>query len=296
LKVSGFSFIRNAIRFDYPIREALLSVLPLVDELVVAVGKSDDGTLDLVSKLAPGKIRILETEWDDTLREGGRVLALETQKAYNAIEGGNWAIYIQGDEVLHENDYTTIRNAMQRYADDPKVDGLLFNYRHFYGSYDYVGASRRWYRREVRIVRPPHFVVNPHLRIFSYRDAQGFRKNENQKLRVKGIDAFVYHYGWVKPPSAQMQKQQTFNKYWHDDSWMQKNIPAAAEFDYANIDSLNRFTGAHPAVMQERIRQKNWQFDFDISRSRFTLKEKLSGAVEKLTGYRPGEYKNYKQI
>jgi len=296
LKVSGFSFIRNAIRFDYPIREALLSVLPLVDELVVAVGKSDDGTLDLVSKLAPDKIRIIETEWDDTLREGGRVLALETQKAYDAIDGGNWAIYIQGDEVLHENDYTTIRNAMQRYADDPKVDGLLFNYRHFYGSYDYVGASRRWYRREVRIVRPPRFVVNPHLRIFSYRDAQGFRKNENQKLRVKGIDAYVYHYGWVKPPSAQMQKQQTFNKYWHDDSWMQKNIPAAAEFDYANIDSLYRFTGTHPAVMQERIRQKNWQFDFDISRSRFTLKEKLSAAVEKFTGYRPGEYKNYRKI
>ncbi|MFZ5631158.1 MAG: glycosyltransferase family 2 protein [Spirochaetota bacterium] len=296
MKVTGFSFIRNAIRYDYPVRESLLSLLPIVDEIVVAVGKSDDDTLRLVQSIAPGKIRILETEWDDSLREGGRVLALETQKAYDQIEGGDWAFYIQGDEVLHEKDYPQIRSAMQKWAGDARTDGLLFDYRHFYGSYDYTGASRRWYRREVRVVRPPRFSLDPQLRIFSYRDAQGFRKNDNEKLRVRHVNAGIYHYGWVKPPAAQMQKQQTFNKYWHDDNWMKKNISSAAEFDYSNIDSLTRFTGTHPEVMHERIAHKNWQFDFDISRSRFTFKEKVSGLIERLTGYRPGEYKNYKKI
>lgn len=297
MKVTGFSFIRNAIKYDYPIREALLSLLPLVDEIVVAVGASEDETLALVSAIDPKKIRIIETQWNDSLREGGRVLADETQKAYCAIGGSpDWAFYIQGDEVLHEDDYPAIRAAMEKWANDPGTDGLLFNYRHFYGSYDYVGASRRWYRREVRIVRPPAFRLNPAIHIQSYRDAQGFRKDDNKKLRVRHIDAFVYHYGWVKPPAAQMQKQQTFNKYWHDDEWMKKNIPSAAEFDYGNIDSLTRFNGTHPAVMRERIARKNWQFDFDLSRSRYTLKEKLSTLVERLTGYRPGEYKNYRKI
>jgi hypothetical protein len=294
VKVTGFSFIRNAIRYDYPIRESLLSLLPLVDEIVVAVGKSEDATLDLVKNIAPAKIHILETEWDDSLREGGRVLALETQKAYEQIEGGDWAFYLQGDEVLHEKDYPQIRNALRQWADDADTDGLLFNYLHFYGSYDYLGASRRWYRREVRVVRPPHFTRNPQMHIFSYRDAQGFRKNHNEKLRVRQVNACIYHYGWVKPPAAQMQKQQNFNKYWHDDDWIKKNIPYATEFDYSKIDSLTRFIGTHPAVMHERIAQKNWQFDFDTRRSRFTLKEKLSAFIERLTGYRPGEYKNYK--
>lgn len=297
MKVTGFSFIRNAIKYDYPIREALLSLLPLVDEIVVAVGDSEDETLALVSAIDPKKIRIIETHWNDSLREGGRVLADETQKAYSAIAGSpDWAFYIQGDEVLHEDNYPTIRAAMEKWANDPETDGLLFNYRHFYGSYDYVGASRRWYRREVRIVRPPAFRLNPTMHIQSYRDAQGFRKDGNEKLRVRHIDACIYHYGWVKPPAAQMQKQQTFNKYWHDDQWMKKNIPSAAEFDYSNIDSLVRFTGSHPAVMRERIARKNWQFDFDLSRSRYTLKEKFSGLIESLTGYRPGEYKNYRKI
>lgn len=296
MRVTGFSFIRNAVRYDYPIRESLLSLLPLVDEIVVAVGRSADHTLKLVQGIDPQKIRIIETEWDDSLREGGRVLALETQKAYEQIAGGDWAFYIQGDEVLHEDDYPVIRAAMQRWADDATTDGLLFDYRHFYGSFDYTGASRRWYRREVRVVRPPLFALNPRLRIFSYRDAQGFRKNDNKKLRVRHVPACVYHYGWVKPPEAQMQKQQSFNKYWHDDAWIKQHISSAAEFDYSNIDSLSRFNGTHPAVMRGRIERRNWQFDFDISRSRFTLKEKISGFVERLTGYRPGEYKNYRKI
>jgi glycosyltransferase involved in cell wall biosynthesis len=294
--VTGFSFIRNARKFDYPIKESLLSLLPLVDTLVVAVGKSDDGTLELVQSIDPKKIRVIETIWDDTLREGGRVLALETQKAYDAIPGGDWAFYLQGDEVLHESDYPAIRAAMERYAHDPRVDGLLFRYQHFYGSYDYLGASRRWYRKEIRIIRPPRHALNTDRKIYSYKDAQGFRKDENQKLRVKEIDAQIYHYGWVKPPEAQMQKQQNFNKYWHDDIWMHKHIPQIDEFDYSNIDSLVRFTGTHPSVMQERISQKNWTFSFDPSRSRYTLKEKISGLIEKFTGYRPGEYKNYKRI
>lgn len=292
MKITGFSFIRNAVQYDYPIRETLESLLPVTDEIVVAVGKSDDGTLALVEKIHPQKIRIINTVWDDSLREGGRVLADETQKAYDAIKDSTWAFYLQGDEVLHERDYDTIKAAAERYADDDRVDGLLFKYMHFYGSYDYVGASRRWYRREIRIVRPPASGLGVH----SYKDAQGFRKNGNQKLRVKEIDAHIYHYGWVKPPEAQMKKQQTFNKYWHDDEWMKKNIPAAATFDYSQIDSLTRFTGTHPQVMQARIARKNWQFDFDISRSRTTFKEKLSGFVERVTGYRPGEYKNYIKI
>jgi glycosyltransferase involved in cell wall biosynthesis len=296
MKITGFSFIRNAIQYDYPIKESLESLLPIVDEIVVAVGKSDDKTLELVQKIDKKKIRILQTVWDDSKREGGRVLADETQKAYEAIKHSDWAFYLQGDEVLHEQDYPTIRAAAEKYRSDERIEGLLFKYKHFYGSYDYLGASRRWYRREIRIVRPPQFSLKPAMKIYSYKDAQGFRKDDNRKLSVKEIDAHIYHYGWVKPPEAQMQKQQTFNKYWHDDQWMKENIPSAARFDYSNIDSLARFEGSHPVVMKDRIRKKNWQFDFDISRSKYTLKEKISGFIEKFTGYRPGEYKNYKKI
>jgi glycosyltransferase involved in cell wall biosynthesis len=103
MKIAGFTFVRNAIKYDYPIIEAITSILPICDELVVAVGNSEDGTLELIQSIDSPKIKIIETIWDDSLREGGRVLAVETDKALAAISpDANWCFYIQGDEVVHE--------------------------------------------------------------------------------------------------------------------------------------------------------------------------------------------------
>jgi hypothetical protein len=290
MNVSGFTIIRNAVKYDYPIVEAIKSVLPLCDEFVVAVGNSIDNTLELVKSIDSPKIRIIETVWDESLREGGRTFALETDKAFRAISPDcDWAIYIQADEAIHEKYYPAIREAMEKYKDDRLVDGLLFHYKHFYGSYDYVGESWRWYRREIRIVRN-------NWTTFSYRDAQGFRKWPNDKLRVKLIDAFIYHYGWVKDPRAMQYKQQDWNKFYHSDQWIESNVAKAVEFDYSNVDSLELFTETHPEALLDRIAKKNWKFDYDISKRKYSLKEKFKRFVYAFTGYRIGEYKNYKII
>jgi hypothetical protein len=133
------------------------------------------------------------------------VLAQETDKAFAGVSGdSDWAFYIQGDEVVHEKYLDTIHESMQEYKDDFRVDGLLFKYLHFYGSFDYVGASSKWYKHEIRVIRNDPSI-------YSYRDAQGFRKGNNEKLVVKPVDAYVYHYGWVKEPknhANQTGKQQ----------------------------------------------------------------------------------------
>ncbi len=286
MKVVGFTFIRNAIRYDYPIVEAIRSILPLCEEVVVAVGASEDETLALIKGIDSEKIRILPTIWDDRLREGGRVLAEETNKAFAALpEDADWCVYIQGDEVLHEDGLPAIRQAMQRYRQDTKTEGLLLKYRHFYGSYDYIGDSRQWYRREVRVVRR-------HSDIQSYRDAQGFRRND-QKLRVRLVDAYIHHYGWVKHPRHQQLKQQSFNKLWHSDDWVARHVAPVDEFDYSQIDTLQSFTGTHPEVIRPRIEKMNWQFSFDPTQQRLGWKEKISRWLEQKTGYRIGEYRNY---
>jgi hypothetical protein len=163
---------------------------------------------------------------------------------------------------------------------------LLFNYLHFYGSYDYVGDSTHWYRREIRVIRN-----NPD--IFSYKDAQGFRKKPNVKLNVKHIEATIHHYGWVKEPKAMQGKQVSFNKYWHDDNWIKDHVVQADEFDYSRIDSLSKFMGTHPAVMQKRIEKMNWKFSRDMSQNKMKFKYRLKKWIEDKTGWRPSEYKNY---
>jgi glycosyltransferase involved in cell wall biosynthesis len=289
LKVCGFTIVRNAIRFDYPALESIQSLLPLVDEMLVSVGDSEDDTLALIQSIDSPKIRIIRSTWDDSLREGGRVLAEETNKALAAIGPEfDWCFYLQADEILHERWIPSLKQAMEENAGNQEVQGLLFDYLHFYGSYHYLGDSRTWYRREVRIIRNL-----PGMQ--SYRDAQGFRFL-GKKLQVKHSGAQINHYGWVKNPRFQQEKQKHFHKLWHEDEWLEKNVAQADDFDYSLIDSLRSFEGSHPAVMQERIRRCDWDFSFDVRKKKFSWKKMLLYYLEKWTGKRPFESRNYRLL
>jgi glycosyltransferase involved in cell wall biosynthesis len=289
MKISGFTIVRNALKFDYPAVESITSLLPLVDEMVVAVGNSEDDTLQLIRNIGSPKIKIVETVWDDALREGGRVLAVETDKALAAVsKDADWCFYIQADEVLHEADVPAVRQAMKKYLNRPEVEGLLFSYVHFYGSYQFVGDSRAWYRKEIRVVRP---LAGLH----SYQDAQGFRLN-NRKLNVVSVPARIHHYGWVKNPLFQQEKQKHFHRLWQDDAWVEKHVAQADAYDYEKIESLKPFSGTHPKVMAERIARLDWTFQFDTSKRKYGLKKWLLHTIESWTGIRLFEYKNYKEI
>ncbi len=296
MKISGFTFVKNAVKYDYPIVESIRSLLPLVDEMIVCAGDSTDETPGLLASINSSKIKIIHSVWDEHLREGGKVLAVETNKAKAAVApNSDWLFYLQGDEMLHEKDYEKIRKTMQQYKDELYVEGFLFRYIHFYGSYNYVGDSRRWYNHEIRIIRN-------HPAILSWKDAQGFRKN-GKKLKVKQVDADIYHYGWVKNPFLQLEKQKDFGRHWiKDDELLERHrelLKAWPEgFNYnTQVDSLKQFTGSHPAVMQERISRVDWNFDFDITKKRFSSKkDQFLYYFEKLTGKRLFTYKNYKLI
>ena len=294
MKVSGFTFVRNAVQYDYPVVESIKSILPLVDEFIVSVGDSPDGTLELIQSINSDKIKIIHSTWDMSLREGGKILAVETDKALAAVsKDSEWLFYLQADEVVHEKYLDAIKTGMLKYLDDKKVEGLLFRYLHFYGSYQYIGDSRTWYGKEVRIIRN-----NSSIR--SYRDAQGFR-NADKKLHVKEIDAFIYHYGYVKNPLSMNTKVVGIGRFWRNDEqlrqYKEKYEKKGIAFDFADIDSLDMFRGTHPEVMKKRVEGEDWNFTFDIRKKKFrSASQKLLYYVERFFGWRPFEYQNYKKI
>ena len=290
MKVSGFAIARNVVQADYPLKEAILSILPLCDEIVIAVGKSQDNTRAYIESFNIPQLRIIDTVWNDNIREGGAVLADETNKAIAEVaKDSDWLIYIQADECIHEDDLPKIRKAMEDNLDKKHVDGLLFDYLHFYGSYEFLGDSRRWYKHEIRIIRN-------NLGIKSWKDAQGFRKKDDTKITVANANGRIFHYGWVKHPKQQQIKQMQFHRLWHDDAYMQKNVNISDEFDYSNIDSLIPFEQTHPAVMKNRVDNISWKFAMNPASKKFGIKAKLLYWIEKKFGWRVGEYKNYKLV
>jgi hypothetical protein len=290
MKITGFSFIKNAVKFDFPAVEAIKSVLPICDDFVIAVGECDDGTHDLINSIDPDKIRIVPTVWNEDLREGGRTFSLETDKAFAQIpEDSDWAFYIQGDEVIHETYLDTVYENMKRYKDDPKVDGLLFKYLHFYGSYDYVGASSNWYKNEIRVIKNDPSI-------YSYKDAQGFRKGNDEKLNVKPIDACIYHYGWVREPGAMQQKRAAFVRLYREDNPIDTAALQGDRYDYEkHVRELSLFEGEHPAIMEERIARINWIFDYDITFKKRSLKDTAKHILNRFFGI-DLNYRNYKIV
>jgi glycosyltransferase involved in cell wall biosynthesis len=257
MRVSGFSIVRNGIKYFYPFIEAIKSILPLCDEFILNIGDSDDGTLDAVLALKDDKIKIIESKWDMSLRKGGKVLSIETNKALKECTG-DWCFYIQADEVLHEKYFPIVKAALENNLNKKSVEGLKFKYRHFYGSYDYYQDNYRiWYIAETRIIRRSENIV-------SWGDAMNFKHKDGTFLHVIPIDAEIYHYGWVKPPDRMSLKRIDFNKLYFTD----KEIEVFAEVPqegYTQFGHLKKFTGTHPAVMQERVSQANWDFDAKLN-------------------------------
>jgi len=267
MKVSGFTLVRNGVKYFYPFKEAILSILPLCDELIVNVGDSDDGTLSAVQSIQNDKIKIISRKWDMSLREGGKLLSIETNEALKQCKG-NWCFYIQADEVLHEKYIPSVLSSMKKYLTHNEVEGLRFRYKHFYGSYDYYQDNyRRWYIKEVRIIKN-------HRNIVSWGDAMNFRHTDTTPVKAVDIDAEIYHYGWVRPPDTLMTKRIDFHKLYHTDEVVKQL--ASSTINYDDLGNLKLFTDSHPEVMKDRISVSNWKFNAKLDEQLPELIRKLA--------------------
>ncbi|MEX0966793.1 MAG: hypothetical protein WD077_06115 [Bacteroidia bacterium] len=309
MKISGFTFGKNTVKLYYPIREAIESILPIVDEFVIALGKGDedDTTLSEIERINSDKIRIIHTEWDTKAYPDGTENAHQTDIAMKACTG-DWLFYLQADEVVHEKYLDTIRNRCRELLDNHEIEGLIFRYKHFFGDYWHFNDKHGWYPYEIRIVRNlPD--------IHSYQSAQSFRripdfdgksyrkKEGSHKLQVAKVDAEIYHYGWVRPP-ALMQKKTIALETIHKgaDATIKRYTEGPAYFDYGPLRSLLTFKDSHPKVMQEMISRFNWKEqlnykDFYVPDRRLFKHEKpkykLLNILERTIGRQLFTHKNW---
>ncbi len=279
MKISGFTFLRNAQRLQFPFAESIRSALPLVDEFVVALGPCDDGTEAALRAIGDPKVRIIPTTWNENLARNVRVkgFVYGQQKSIALFNcTGDWALYLEGDEVLHEDDLPRLRAAMERHRENPRVEALYFRYLHFYGNARTVADSPRWYRREVRAVRNDLPVWGPKGLFFSV--LTGYKRMRYP--RAAFADATIYHYGWVRP-------EEKFNEKWRG-TFRHFTDKPFEYLNYAEIDPqvLRPFTGTHPRAIQDWLPPAEGLFPAN-PRHVLTARERkhrLMMAFERLTG------------
>jgi hypothetical protein len=270
MKISGFTMVRNATRYYFPIKESILSVLPIVDEFIVALGQgdSDDKTREEIESINSDKVKIIDRVWSEKDFIDGKIFADETSFALSQCSG-DWCIYLQADEVIHENDLPVIVQNCTEHMEDTRVDGFLFNYFHFWGDYEHYLPFHGWYKNEIRIVRN-------HKNIYSYKDAQSFRKNENQKLNVLPINAHIYHYGWVRPPELMQSKRKEQDSIHHGKEKITEAYKSKpASYDYGPLGRIPIFKGSHPEVMGGYRARISWTDQLNYSRKSVLGRDKM---------------------
>jgi len=290
MKVSGFTFIRNGNRLGYPFLPAIRSLLPLCDEIIVNVPRSTDDTLASVMAIGDPKIKILETEWDENARAGGLILSHHTNLALRQCTG-DWCVYIQGDEVLHEDTIPAMRRTMESELNHSVVQGLIVDYTHFYGSYQTQTAGFGWYPQEVRVVRGGQ-------NIRSNSDAQSFRTTDGEKLNVKRSGGHYLHYGHARHPEMARQRLRDFSRLWHDDAAVEKISDRPADF-YDPDQKVKPFTGTHPAVMRDIVAAANWTYHSFNPFIRFRKKvfwNDVAYHIKNWTGVEIGVHRNFRLL
>jgi hypothetical protein len=276
MRVSGFTFLRNGSLLGYPYVESIRSALPLCDEFVVAVGEGEDDTLERLRAMDEPKLRLIETRWNEGMQDRGYVYAQQKMIAqFNC--GGVWAFYLEGDEVLHERDLDAVRGAMERRLEDRRVEALVFDYHHFYGSPDWVAVGPGWYRRAPRIIRNTIRNYSPDGLFFVVMD-----KNKRGRYpRAALAGATIHHYGHVRSIAAMREKNARVGKYWKHDHPLFRG--------YA-IDprQLAPFTGAHPAAVRDWLAtqaERHYAPDPAYRPTRRDLKHRRMMALERWFGW-----------
>ena len=250
--ISGFTFIRNGVELGFPFEASIRSLLPLVDEFVVVVGQSNDDTLARVRAIGSPKIRIIETIWNERMADRGFVYAQQKMIAQYACTG-DWAFYLEGDEVVHEAEWANIRASVDNHHPNPAVEGLVFDYHHFYGTPDFVANSPAWYRRECRLIRNTIRSYAPDGQYWLI--TADHKKGRNPQAAL--ANAHIYHYGWVRSNEAMQKKLDQVSKFWSH---------GAPTVRYSNFDAqvLQPFTGTHPELVKpwlESSAEKSFTID-----------------------------------
>jgi hypothetical protein len=244
MKVSGFTFLRNGQKLGYPFVASIRSILPIVDEFIIALGPCDDDTEKMVRAIGDSKIKIIPTQWNERIQPDYSVkgFVYGQQKSiahFNCT--GDWAFYLEADEVVHEDDLPKIRTAMEKHLDDAEVEALVFDYLHFYGNKNTIAWSPSWYRSEVRIIRNTIPAWGPEGLFFVVLD----KHKRGRYPRAAHTGATIFHYGWVRSEAQMNLKAASVHKYWEE--------KPAAKVDYSQIDSvvLKSFSGTHPKIVQD---------------------------------------------
>lgn len=217
MTLGGCTFIYNGLKFDYCFRETIQCLKDLCDEVVICAIPSDDGTIEAIRPLLDAKTKLIivdEELWNAT--HGKERLSYFSNIAIANLTT-DYTIYIQGDEVLHQDSFKAIREAIET-GKNGFMCSRLNLWRDPYSMLKVEGNRNPCSPQVIRLAKRQYRCIG---------DAESL----NAQASFDYVnDILIYHAGFVRKREVMKSKVQ----------WMQTKVFDMAEYD-KRLDAHEQF-------------------------------------------------------
>lgn len=251
--ISGYICASNSVSLDYCLREAALSLIPVCDELVLSIGPSSDGTMEIAERLADEDDRVRVIEYPHAMPERDILWWVRWLNHARARLTHPMQLTVDADEVLDPISFDPIREA----ADAGRC--AWFHRLNYWGDIHHTTPHGRVCGEQVVRLAPTDLWMcsdEPHP------DGQ-----QEYEIRTRAgwppcarDDMVIHHLGFLRSPETFVHKIRAVNGGFFgcsDDRVERAHVEGVHWSTYVDLGlPLREVSGNVPSVAHEWLRSR----------------------------------------
>jgi hypothetical protein len=246
--ISAFLITHQCILLDYCLEATINSALAFCDDIYINDGMSTDGTRDLLYNLRDAhgrdRVKLWEREW----AHDRKMWTDEKNFLLDKISNNAYVFAIDADEVIHENDMPTIKQAVSH-----KCPAMSFDVIHFYGRPTHYIEGVNWYKQHTRLWHQSTGIKLVHMAGGCADDVMWPDGKPAHWWGAYRIGARIFHYGNCRDPRALgMKSKKADDLYQNSSEYVGGKVAEPRSFDYGfETSGAKPFTGTHPKYIEK---------------------------------------------
>lgn len=252
MTLGGNICIRNGFDLDYCWREAIQSLVNVCDVVSVSDGESTDGTQEAIREWMKYEPKIVLNVYPWPNPKGNPDWYVDWLDYNRNHLQADWQFQLDADEILHENSYDEIR----RFIDGPQDrTGVVTRFNFWKDGQHLIPDGFCCSKRPIRLSPQKLFLAS-----------DGYdQRGERAAALGTATKIEIGHYGFIRKPEQFFKKERLLQGMYFDSydprlekaetfqgNWMAMEGVTGWE------DKLDPFTGTHPAIIHEWLRERGY--------------------------------------
>ena len=198
-KLTGIGKIYNGIKYDFPLKECISSVLEGAEEFILVVCKdSEDNTIEFCKDMASKepRLKLIYDVWRETPTENYKNMARLANKAISSVKT-DWFVSVDMDEIMPLNASKNLVLYLNSIPNDIGVVQLRFHHLYFDIKHEILG----------KLYPHIHRIARSKMDWQSGSDGCGLGGGKGKEFIT---NICTCHYGYLREMQIALEKETRF--------------------------------------------------------------------------------------